>query len=48
MERQNPPCGITKGTTGCKKGTQYDPDVPCQWQGPTKGGGGTVTVSLVN
>ena len=48
VERQNPPCGISKGTTGCKKGTQYDPDVPCQWQGPTKGGGGTVTVSLVN
>lgn len=39
VERQNPPCGIAKGKFGCKKGTQYDPDVPCQWQGATKGGG---------
>jgi len=47
VERQNPPCGIAKGKTGCKTGTQYDPDVPCQWQGPVKGGGGTVTISLM-
>jgi hypothetical protein len=40
VERQNPPCGIAKGKQGCKTGTQYDPDVPCQWQGPIKGGGG--------
>ena len=47
VERQNPPCGIAKGSVGCKTGTQYDPDVPCQWQGTVKGGGGTVTVSLL-
>lgn len=34
VERQNPPCGISKGKEGCKKGTQYDPDVPCQYQAP--------------
>jgi hypothetical protein len=39
--RQNPPCGIAKGTTGCKSGTQYKPDVPCQYQGTLKGGGGS-------
>ena len=48
VERQNPPCGISKGKSGCKAGTQYDPDVICQWQGPTKGGGGmAVVVDLV-
>lgn len=47
VARQNPPCGIAKGKTGCKTGTQYAPDVPCQWQGPTKGGGGQVTISLL-
>lgn len=39
VEKQNPPCGIAKGKTGCKAGTQYDPKPPCQWQGATKGGG---------
>jgi len=48
VARQAPPCGISTGTTGCKAGTQYDPDPPCQWQGTVKGGGGTVTVSLVD
>ena len=49
VERQNPPCGITKGKFGCKKGTQYDPDVPCQWQGSQKGGGKLgVQVQLVD
>lgn len=48
VERQNPPCGIAKGKDGCKAGTQYDPKPPCQWQGPTKGGGDlAVTVALV-
>ena len=48
VERQNPPCGIAKGKQGCKTGTQYDPDVPCQWQGTNKGGGGEPgTVSLL-
>ena len=47
VERQNPPCGISKGKTGCKAGTQYDPDVPCQWQGPYKGGGGYATITLM-
>lgn len=45
--RQNPPCGIGKGTDGCKAGTQYKPDVICQYQGPTKGGGSVVVVTLV-
>jgi hypothetical protein len=39
VARQNPPCGISKGTDGCHAGTQYDPKPPCQYQGPTKGGG---------
>lgn len=47
VARQNPPCGIPKGTTGCKSGTQYKPDVPCQYQGPTKGGGGKVEIVLL-
>jgi hypothetical protein len=46
--RQAPPCGIVPGGSGCKAGTQYKPDVPCQWQGTAMGGGGAhVTVSLV-
>jgi hypothetical protein len=32
---------------GCKAGTQYKPDVPCQYQGTVKGGGGAVTVTLL-
>lgn len=45
--RQNPPCGMKSGADGCKKGTQYKPDVPCQWQGPSMGGGTHVTVRLL-
>ena len=45
--RQTPPCGMTPGTDGCKTGTQYKPDVPCQWQGPTMGGGTQAAVRLV-
>lgn len=37
--RQKPPCGMKPGCDGCKKGTQYKPDVPCQYQGSVKGGG---------
>lgn len=45
--RQSPPCGISQGTDGCKSGTQYKPDVPCQYQGPNMGGGGIIaTVEL--
>jgi hypothetical protein len=40
-------CGLPKGKTGCKGGTQYKPDVPCQYQGPKKGGGGKVDVILL-
>ncbi len=48
VERQNPPCGISKGKEGCKTGSQYDPDVPCQWQGTKKGGGGDpIVISLL-
>lgn len=49
VERQNPPCGIAKGKFGCKEGTQYDPKVPCQWQGTAMGGGDlAVVVELVD
>jgi len=47
VARQNPPCGIRTGKDGCKKGTQYDPDVPCQVQGKVMGGGGNVEIKLV-
>ena len=47
VARQNPPCGQTPGTDGCKSGSQYKPDVPCQYQGATMGGGAFVSVALV-
>lgn len=46
VERQNPPCGISKGKNGCKTGTQSKPDVPCQHQSTTMGGGSAVTVTV--
>lgn len=46
VERQDPPCGISKGKSGCKAGTQYDPHPPCQYQGAKKGGGGSVEIQL--
>lgn len=39
------PCGMQPGTDGCKAGTQYDPAVPCQYQGSTMGGGTTIVVT---
>lgn len=45
--RQNPPCGIVPGGTGCKGGTQYKPDVPCQYQGGVMGGDAAYEVKLV-
>ncbi len=42
--RQHPPCGIKPGPEGCKAGTQYKPDVPCQYQGPTMSGGSNIAV----
>lgn len=39
VARENPPCGMSPGTDGCKSGTQYDPAVPCQLQGTVMGGG---------
>ena len=47
VARQSPPCGFSKGKDGCKGGTQYAPDVPCQYQGPTMSGGSVVTVRLL-
>ena len=48
VARCNPPCSIPKsctpGTAGCKSGTQYAPDYPCQYQGAVKGGGGSIEV----
>lgn len=46
--RQSPPCGMKPGTSGCKSGSQYKPDVPCQYQGSTKGGGSRIIVAHVN
>lgn len=46
--RVAPPCGFPSGPSSeCKGGTQYKPDVPCQYQGPNKGGGGTIVVALI-
>lgn len=47
VARRSPPCGIPAGGDGCKRGTQYKPDVPCQYQGPKMGGGSRVRVALV-
>lgn len=52
VQRGEPPCGMSKGPLhgdGCKlKGTQYDPEPPCQYQGPSKGGGDSkVEIELV-
>ena len=47
VARKAPPCGIPTGEKGCKSGTQYKPDVPCQYQGPYMGGGSVVRVALV-
>jgi len=43
----SPPCGIKPGGPGCKAGSQYKPDVPCQAQGPLVGGGGAVQINLL-
>lgn len=45
--RTSPPCDFPTGSKGCKSGTQYKPDVPCQYQGPRKGGGGTMDILLL-
>lgn len=47
VARQSPPCGIKPGSDGCKKGTQFSPTVPCQYQGATMGGGANITVALI-
>jgi hypothetical protein len=44
VERQSPPCGMKPGRDGCKSGSQYDPSVPCQFQGATMGGAGAYRV----
>lgn len=44
-EKRNPPCGISKGRDGCKGGTEYKPDVICQYQ--ENAPAGTVEVILV-
>jgi hypothetical protein len=36
VARQQPPCGIPPGGSGCKGGTQYKPNVLCQYQAPTQ------------
>jgi hypothetical protein len=48
VERQPPmACGIPAGKAGCKSGSQYNPDVPCQYQGTVKGGGTAALVRLL-
>jgi len=47
VARDQPACGLPTGKDGCKGGTQYDPDVPCQYQGPSMFGGSTVLVEHV-
>lgn len=48
VAREHPPCGMQPGKDGCKSGPdQYHPDVPCQFQGKTMGGGEKIKVSLV-
>lgn len=42
------PCGMTPGTDGCKSGSQYDPSVPCQYQGLDTGGANVVIHFLGN
>jgi len=44
--RKSPPCGQEPGTDGCKAGSQYDPEVPCQWKGSTMGGGSAIKLVL--
>jgi hypothetical protein len=48
VARQSPPCGMKPGKSGCKMGTQYKPDVPCQYQGSVMGGGTSFTIALVH
>lgn len=45
VARENPPCGQSKGADGCKAGTQYDPEPPCQYQAP-KGSAVPIVVSV--
>jgi hypothetical protein len=47
VARDQPSCGMSKGKDGCKTGTQYNPDVPCQYQGPTMSGGSSIVVKHV-
>lgn len=47
VARDQPACGLPVGKSGCKGGTQYDPDVPCQYQGPARFGGSTIVVKHV-
>jgi hypothetical protein len=47
VAREHPPCGMTPGKDGCKSGGQYNPDVPCQYQGSVMGGGEKVKVALI-
>lgn len=41
VARTKPACGMSPGKDGCKGGTQFKPDVPCQFQGSTMGGAST-------
>jgi len=41
VARTKPACGMSPGKDGCKGGTQFKPDVPCQFQGSTMSGHAT-------
>jgi len=47
VSRQAPSCGMNPGSDGCKSGTQFNPDVPCQYQGTVMGGGSNILISLL-
>jgi hypothetical protein len=47
VARDQPACGLPVGSGGCKGGTQYNPDVPCQYQGPARFGGLSILVEHV-
>ncbi len=47
VARDQSACGLPTGKDGCKGGTQYDPDVPCQYQGAARFGGSAILVEHV-
>lgn len=46
VARTKPACGMSPGKDGCKGGSQFKPDVPCQFQGSTMSGHAT-TIAII-